>query len=385
MIIDIHGHITSPKLFKRFPMPPSLADIDGMIEQKERAGVGLTIVGSPVGEGTMMKVPGLDNYEQPADQLRSFHDWIAETVALHPRRLRAYAYTNPFDERLLDGTAKTVKEAGFVGLIVNTSVRGEYLDSERADAFFAMAAELDVPIFLHPPAEPVGAASLRDYRLLEQVGRFCDVTVGLATLVFGGRLEQYPNLKVIGATGGGALSLLPNRLDMAFAPRHWQKPGAGKEGSGPPPGASGPPASGRPASGPPAAAAGPPAGASGPPVSGPPPGASGPPGGRPPGAGGPGGPGAIQAFENKITQKPSTYLRRLYVDTASYSVPSLMANLETMGADHVMFGTDSPPLSTPLQETIDIINGLPISDADKQGILSGNARRLFKLGDEVAT
>jgi aminocarboxymuconate-semialdehyde decarboxylase len=356
MIIDIHGHITSPKLFKRFPMPPSLADIDGMIEQKERAGIGLTIVGSPVGEGTMMKVPGLDNYEQPADQLRSFHDWIAETVAKHPRRLRAYAYTNPFDERLLDGTAKTVKEAGFVGLIVNTSVRGEYLDSERADAFFAMAAELDVPVFLHPPAEPVGAASLRDYRLLEQVGRFCDVTVGLATIVFGGRLEKYPNLKVIGATGGGAISLLPGRLDMAFQPRHWQKPGAGK--GGPP---------GPPAGGPPGPPAGPPAG--------------GPPG---PPAGPPGGP-SIQAFDNKITQKPSTYLSRLYVDTASYSVPCLMANLENMGADHVMFGTDSPPLATPLAETIEMIKGLPLSEADKQGILGGNARRLFKLGDEVGS
>jgi hypothetical protein len=47
---------------------------------------------------------------------------------------------------------------GFVGLMVNTSVRGEYLDSPRADDFFAMASELDVPILLHPPAEPVGSA-----------------------------------------------------------------------------------------------------------------------------------------------------------------------------------------------------------------------------------
>ena len=350
MIIDIHGHITSPKLFKRFPMPPSLADIDGMIAQKEKAGIGLTIVGSPVGEGTMMKVPGLDNYEQTPDQLRGFHDFMAETVAKHPKRLRAYAYTNPFgDDALLQSTARTVKEGRFVGLIVNTSVRGEYLDSERADPFFAMAAELDVPIFLHPPAEPVGAASLRDYRLVEQVGRFCDVTVGLAALVFGGRMERYPGLKFIGATAGGAISLLPSRLDMAYAPRHWQK------GPGGPPG-GGPPAGG-------ARGGGPPGG--------------GPPGGRPPG----GGPPSIQAFENKITQNPGTYLKRLYVDTASHSMPAMMANLENMGADHILFGTDSPPLATPLEETIAMIQDLPIPEADKQKILGGNARRLFDLGD----
>ena len=364
MIIDIHGHITSPKLFKRFPMPPSLADIDGMIAQKEKAGIGLTIVGSPVGEGTMMKVPGLDNYEQTPEQLRGFHDFMAETVAKHPRRLRAYAYTNPFgDDKLLHSTAKTVKEGGFVGLIVNTSVRGEYLDSERADPFFAMAAELDVPIFLHPPAEPVGASSLRDYRLVEQVGRFCDVTVGLATLVFGGRMEKYPSLKFIGATAGGAISLLPSRLDMAYAPRHWQRGPGGPPGGGPPGGA--PPAGSPPAGGPPAG---------GPPAGGPPSGAR--PGGSPPGAG-----PSIQAFENKITQSPGTYLKRLYVDTASHNVPAMMANLENMGADHILFGTDSPPLATPLEETIAMINRLPIPDTDKQKILEGNARRLFNLGD----
>ena len=223
MIIDIHGHITSPKLFQRFPMPPSLADIDGMIEQKQAAGIQLTIVGSPVGEGTMMKVPGLDNYAQTADQLEAFHDWLGETVLKHPGRLKAYVYTNPLDDTLLDQTAKTLKAEPFVGLIINSSVQGEYLDSAKADAFFAMAAELDVPILLHPPAEPVGAASFRDYRLVEQVARYNDVTASLAVLAFSGRMEEYPRLKFIGVTGGGSIALLPSRLDLAYQPRHWGK------------------------------------------------------------------------------------------------------------------------------------------------------------------
>ena len=83
MIIDVHGHVTHPELFKRFPMPPALADIEGMLEQKAAHGVELTIVGSPVGFGTMMPVPGLDNYAQPLDRLKSFHEWLADTVAAH--------------------------------------------------------------------------------------------------------------------------------------------------------------------------------------------------------------------------------------------------------------------------------------------------------------
>jgi aminocarboxymuconate-semialdehyde decarboxylase len=317
----------------------------------------------------MMKVPGLDNYAQSADQLAAFHGWLAETVAAHPGHLKAYAYTNPFgDDALLRRTAETVRDGGFVGLIVNSSVKGQYLDADEADSFFAMAAELDVPIFLHPPAEPVGTGSFRDYRLVEQVARFNDVTAGLAMLAFSGRMEKYPTLKFIGATGGGCIALLPTRLDLAYKPRHWGKgPPAGAGGaSGAPgtrPGASGPPnAGGAPPSG------GPPSGAGGP---------GGPPRGGPPGGGPPGGP--IQQFENKITREPSTYLKQFYVDTASLSVPGLRANVEILGAEHMLFGTDSPPLATPLSEVIGLINDLPISESAKTNIFSGNAKRLFKL------
>jgi predicted TIM-barrel fold metal-dependent hydrolase len=54
--------------------------------------------------------------------------------------------------------AGTLDHEAFVGLIVNSSVQGEYLDSPRADDFFAMAAELDAPVFLHPPPSRSAAA-----------------------------------------------------------------------------------------------------------------------------------------------------------------------------------------------------------------------------------
>jgi aminocarboxymuconate-semialdehyde decarboxylase len=354
VIIDVHGHITHPELFKRYPMPPALADIEGMLDRKSQAGIDLTIVGSPVGFGTMSK-RGHDNYAQSAEELKSFHEWLAETVRKHAPRLAAYAYTNPFgDEELLEQTARTVKDGGFVGLIVNTSVGGEYLDSPRADQFFAMAAELGKPVFLHPPAEPVGSERIEDFRLVEQVGRFMDVTVGLATLVFAGRLEEYPDLDVIAATAGGAISLLAGRMDQAYQPRHWA--GGGPPGGGPPSISS--PGSGTPGGGPPGgtSSAGPGAGA--------------PPSGTPP---------PMARYTNKITQPPSTYLRRVYVDTANSSVPNHRANLELMGANHMLFGTDSPPLATPLQDAIAMVDGLPISAAEKQGVLEDNARRLFGL------
>jgi aminocarboxymuconate-semialdehyde decarboxylase len=214
--VDVHGHVTSPELLASFPMPPSLGDVDGMIEQKASAGIETTIVGSPVGAGTMVPQPGLDNYAQPVDRLEAFHEWLAETVRDRPRQLRAYAYTNPYGgDELLGRAARWLDEEEFVGLIVNSSVRGAYLDDERADAFFAMAAERGAPILLHPPAVPAGGAGGAGLGFLEHVLRPCDVTAGVAAIVLAGWLDKYPRIKLIASTAGGGLPLLADKLDLA--------------------------------------------------------------------------------------------------------------------------------------------------------------------------
>lgn len=312
MIVDVHGHVTAPELLAKYPMPPSLGDIDGMIERKLAAGIGLTVVGSPVGFGTMTRIPGLDNYAQPADKLAAFHDWMGETVRAHAGHLLAYAYVNPFGtDAELAAAAELVRRPEFVGFIVNTSVRGRFLDDPGADGFFALAAEADVPIMLHPPAEPVGSPALTHFGLVEQLGRFTDVHLSLATLIMGGRFEHDPNLRVIAATGGGALALLADRLDLAHSPRHW-------------------------------AAAGKPA----------------------------------------LPRKPSSYFSQIWVDTASHSTHALRANVSVFGADHVLFGTDTPPLPHEVADLVRTVTDLDMSTQDTDDILTGNAVRLLGLTED---
>jgi predicted TIM-barrel fold metal-dependent hydrolase len=318
MTIDVHGHVTSPELFKRFPMPPSLADIDGMIGQKLEAGIDLTIVGSPVGAGTMVPVPGLDNYAQPADQLDSFHEWVAETVRSHVDNLRGYVYVNPFaEDGSLEAAAKLLGQPEFVGLIVNTSVRGEYLGSPKADGFFAMAQETGAPVLLHPPAEPVGASSMNGHLgLVEHVARPCDITCGVASILFAGWLDKYPGLKLIAANAGGSLSLLREKLDLA------------QQRAGGPPQAGGPPR---------------------------------------------GGP------EQLPVAPMSGQLSRIYVDTATPSSLALSAAATVFGPERLLFGTDSPPLTAPLRAGLDLVEGLGVTAAQRELILSGTARELFGL------
>jgi aminocarboxymuconate-semialdehyde decarboxylase len=87
----------------------------------------------------------------------------------------------------------------------------------------------------------------------------------------------------------------------------------------------------------------------------------------------------MMQYENKITESPSTFLANVYVDTANSSIPNHLANLDVMGADHLLFGTDSPPLSTPLEDAIALVEKLPVDEEQRTKILEGNARSLFGL------
>ena len=322
MIVDVHAHIAHPDLLARFPMPPSLGDVDGMIEAKAAAGIDLTIVGSPTGAATMVPVRGVDTFRQPADKLRAFHDWLAGTVRERSEHLRAYAWCSAFaSDRELAEAADTVRAGGFVGIMANTSVQGEYLDSPRADGFFAMVEELGVPVLLHPGTEPAACHGVRDYGLVEMAGRYCDVTMGLAAIVLSGRLERHPGVRIIGASGGGALALLARRLDLAWKPRHWDS-----------------------ASGPARRAAGAP-------------------------------PGLHAAPRGSIP--PSELVRWLYVDTTADGSTPVAMDLDVFGTDHVLFGTDSPPLPVALTDAVKSLEHL--DDSDRDAVLGGNAARVFSL------
>ena len=83
-----------------------------------------------------------------------------------------------------------------------------------------------------------------------------------------------------------------------------------------------------------------------------------------------------RAREN-ITQPPSAYLRRIYLDTVSPSVQSLQYAYQYSGADRLLFGTDHPWVDMP--RFVGLIEEMPIPAGDKARIFSENAKKLFDL------
>jgi len=80
-----------------------------------------------------------------------------------------------------------------------------------------------------------------------------------------------------------------------------------------------------------------------------------------------------------ITKKPSEYLKDIYMDTACYHFPALVAALMTVGPDRLLFGTDAPALVPLLPGCVDLVNQLDIPEEQRDRIFWGNAAQLLNL------
>ena len=116
--------------------------------------------------------------------------------------------------------AKVLQEAvkaGMPGAMIGTQPHGGYgnLDDPDLDEFWEIAAELQVPIVIHPMFGS-DDARLHDMQMMNAVGRVCDVSVAISRMLFKGHLTRYDGLTIIASTGGGALPYMLGRLERNF-------------------------------------------------------------------------------------------------------------------------------------------------------------------------
>ena len=82
-----------------------------------------------------------------------------------------------------------------------------------------------------------------------------------------------------------------------------------------------------------------------------------------------------------LSQAPSLYLKKLYYDTAiGYHMPALRCAYESVGADHLVFGTDYPFgfITGFTEKTIASLEKLGLSAEQKEKIYSANALKILK-------
>ena len=83
-------------------------------------------------------------------------------------------------------------------------------------------------------------------------------------------------------------------------------------------------------------------------------------------------------FRKNISLPPSTYLKKLYFDSIVHSVAALQYLVQVAGTDRVVIGTDYPMAMGDF-ESVNKINQLNLSQAERSQVLGGNAARALNL------
>ena len=153
---------------------------------------------------------------------RKANDALAEAVQRHPGRFQGYAALAVKDtDEAVKELERAVKELGMKGWKTHSNYGDSYLDEKRYWPILQKAAELGVPIYLHPTTPKIpefwayGVASAGP-----GFGFGLETALAAMRLVLSGAFDAFPGLKVILGHLGEGLPFLMQRMDWPFDRPH---------------------------------------------------------------------------------------------------------------------------------------------------------------------
>ncbi len=176
------------------------------------------------------------SYNAPATELlpsplalelaRKANDQLAAAIAAYPGRFLGFATLPMSDPKAAaEELRRCVTELGFKGAMINGTAHGKFMDEPGFEVFFATAAELDVPLYIHPTivkkevrdayyynADPAFAARFAS----AGIGWHFEVGVHVMRLIFAGTFDRYPNLQVIMGHWGELIPYYMDRINAFF-------------------------------------------------------------------------------------------------------------------------------------------------------------------------
>ncbi|MFC1943606.1 amidohydrolase family protein [Chloroflexota bacterium] len=225
-----------------------------------------------------------------------------------------------FKQRGSKEMTRAVKDLGLKAITIPSSVKGQPLDTPVFEPFWAQAAELDVPIYIHPntPEQHRDRVYEGDWDLSHVFGMELDMVLFFSRLVFSGIMDRYPTLKVVGHHLGGGLPFWLGRVNETYDLSNPSHDTTAKN---------------------------------------------------------------VRKF---LTKPLLDYFSLFYYDTAvGGSGPAIRCAYEVVGADQILLATDAPhgPGSGEVRLATypKVIKSLGLPEADTEKILAGTAKRLLNL------
>jgi len=334
MKIDIFNHIF-PKSFydkmlslapnakdinKRVRNIPCIVDLDERFRIMDRFKDYVQIICLPNPPIEALGPPPIST-----DMAKLANDGMAELVRKYPDRFPGFIASLPMNdpEGLLKEAKRAIRDLKAVGVQIFTNVSGRPLDKPETMPLFDLMAELDRPIWMHPAR----GADFPDYKgepkshyeIWWTFGWPYETSVAMAHLVFSGLFDRHPDIKIITHHLGGMIPYFEGRVGPG-----WDQLGTRTSDED------------------------------------------------------------YTLILKKLKRPHLDYFKLFYADTAMFGArEATICGLKFFGPERILFGSDSPfdpeKGSAYIRWTIELIDSLEISSADRQAIYEGNARRLLKL------
>ncbi len=153
------------------------------------------------------------------DLSKILNDHIAGVCDEYPKRYAGLGTLPMQDtERSVQELERCIEDLGLVGVEIGTHVNETNLDADRFDPLWEAAEELGAAIFVHP-WDMMGFDQLEDYWMPWLVSMPAETSRAICSLMMGGVLDDYPDLKFAFAHGGGSFPATLGRIDWGFEVR----------------------------------------------------------------------------------------------------------------------------------------------------------------------
>ena len=147
------------------------------------------------------------------------NDDIAQTISQFPHRFIGLGTVPMQDTDLaVEELERCMKKLHFRGVQIGTNINGKNLNEPEFTNFFSTAESLNASIFIHP-WNMMGESDMQKYWLPWLVGMPAETSRAICSVLFGGVLEKFPNLKLAFAHGGGSFPGTIGRIEHGFKVR----------------------------------------------------------------------------------------------------------------------------------------------------------------------
>ncbi len=237
--IDMHAHILVPEVHKHcrphslptLPLKdPTLTedqrakalerhnrmvntqyDVEERLQRMDKAGVAMQVL-------TVSTVHQTHDWASP-EQVEQFesasNSWMSAIVKKYPARYRGMGGVPMHDtKKAVAEVERCIGELGLTGIQIASFDGGREIGEPVLHPFWAKCQELKVPVYVHPRGNR-GDRFLRNY-VWNSIGQSFEESMAIASLMYEGVLDKYPDLKICICHGGGYFPYNLGRINRNY-------------------------------------------------------------------------------------------------------------------------------------------------------------------------